>query len=92
MVMTISGATRFPSAAYATLTSGASNFGAVTVAAKGTTNYDPTAERWGDYSWAVLDPNGEDAWLATEYVPPKASQTPDGLANWGTRVLEVKEP
>lgn len=92
MVMTISGASRFPSAAYARMASGAANFGAVTVAAKGTTNYDPTAERWGDYSWAVLDPNGENAWLATEYVPPKASQTTDGLHNWGTRVLEVREP
>lgn len=92
MVMTLSGATRFPSAAYATMAPGASNFRPVTVAAKGTTFYDPTAERWGDYSWAVLDPNGEDAWLATEYVPPKASQTTDGLHDWGTRVLEVKEP
>jgi hypothetical protein len=92
MVMTISGATRFPSAAYATIAPGASAFGSPTVAAKGTTNYDPTAERWGDYSWAVLDPSGEAAWLATEYMPPKASQTTDGLHDWGTRVLEVSEP
>jgi hypothetical protein len=92
VVMTISGASRFPSAAYARMTSSASNFGAVTVAAKGTTNYDPTAERWGDYSWAVLDPSAEAAWLATEYMPPKASQTTDGLHDWGTRVLEVREP
>ncbi len=92
MVMTISGATRFPSAAYATLAPGASSWGPVTVAAKGTTFYDPTAERWGDYSWAVLDPSGEAAWLATEYVPAKASRTTDELHDWGTRVLEVKEP
>jgi hypothetical protein len=92
MVMTISGATRFPSAAYARIAPGASAFGPVAVAAKGTTNYDPEAERWGDYSWAVLDPSGEAAWLATEYMPPKASQTTDGLHDWGTRVLEVSEP
>jgi hypothetical protein len=92
MVFTISGATRFPSAAYATLAPGASSWGPVTVAARGTTFYDPTAERWGDYSWAALDPSGEAAWLATEYMPPKASQTTDGLHDWGTRVLEVKEP
>jgi len=27
--------------------------------------------------------------MATEYIPPKASQTPDGLTNWGTRVLDL---
>jgi hypothetical protein len=26
------------------------------------------------------------------HVPPKASQTTDGLHDWGTRVLEVREP
>jgi len=26
---------------------------------------------------------------ASEYVPPKPSQTPDGLKNWGTRVIDV---
>jgi len=43
----------------------------------------------GRFSWAILDPNGKSFWLATEYIPPVASQTPDGLRNWGTRVLEV---
>jgi hypothetical protein len=47
------------------------------------------AARWGDYSWAVLDPSGKSVWLATEYMPPKPSQTTDGLRNWGTRVFEV---
>jgi hypothetical protein len=28
-------------------------------------------------------------WLATEYVPPAASQTVDGKRDWGTRVFEV---
>lgn len=89
MVMTLTGARRFPSAAYATLAPGASEFGPITVAAAGTNNYDPKAERWGDYSWAVMDPGGASVWMATEYIPVKASQTPDGRRNWGTRVLDV---
>jgi hypothetical protein len=89
MVMTLSGASRFPSAAYAVMPSGATSFGPVTVAAAGRGSYDPAATRWGDYSWSVLDPSGNSVWMATEYVPPKASQTPDGLRNWGTRVLDL---
>jgi hypothetical protein len=89
MVGTLSGSNTYPSAAYATLAPGSTAFGSVHVAASGTTNYDPTATRWGDYSWAVLDPTGTSFWMATEYVPPKPSQTPDGLKNWGTRVLDV---
>jgi hypothetical protein len=89
MVVTASGKTRFPSAAFTTLAPAATSFGPVTIAAPGSTNYDPGAERWGDYSWAVTDPTGASAWLATEYVPPKSSQTTDGLRDWGTRVLDV---
>ncbi len=59
------------------------------MAAAGKSAYDPEAERWGDYSFAVLDPSGSSVWLATEYVPPKSSQTADRLRNWGTRVLEI---
>jgi hypothetical protein len=89
MVMTLSGQRYFPSASYSVLPSGATSFGSVVVAAGGMTNYDPTATRWGDYSWAVLDPSGSSVWMATEYMPPKSSQTPDGLRNWGTRVLDL---
>ena len=89
MVMTLSGASHFPSAAYSVMPSGATAFGPVTVAAAGRGNYDPAATRWGDYSWAVLDPSGTSVWMATEYIPPKVSQTPDGLTNWGTRVLDL---
>ncbi len=92
MVGTLSGSDLFPSAAYTTLTAGVSAFGPVQIAARGSTNYDPAATRWGDYSWAVIDPSGKSIWLATEYVPPKSSQTPDGLRNWGTRVLNVAAP
>jgi hypothetical protein len=90
MVVSLTGPTRFPSAAYSVLAPGAASFGAINVAAAGTTNYNPASTRWGDYSWAVLDPSGNSVWLATEYVPPKSSQTPDGLQNWGTRVFDVK--
>jgi hypothetical protein len=89
MVMTVSGRTHFPSAAYAALAPGATSFGPVSIVAPGSAKYDPEAERWGDYSWAVLDPTGNSVWLATEYVPPKSSQTTDGLRDWGTRVLDV---
>jgi hypothetical protein len=64
-------------------------FGGINVAANGSGPYDPKAGRWGDYSWAVLDAHADAVWLATEYIPPKASQTSTGERNWGTRVLEV---
>jgi len=89
MVMTISGSTFFGSAAYTVLSAGQKSFGAVHVAAAGTGPYDPNATRWGDYSWAVLDPTSNNIWVATEYIPPLASQTVDGLRNWGTRVFEI---
>jgi hypothetical protein len=89
MVFTLTGAKSYPSAAYATLSSASSTFSAAKVAAGGTGPYDPNATRWGDYSFAVLDPNADAVWLATEYIPPKSSQTSTGERNWGTRVFEV---
>jgi hypothetical protein len=88
VVFTESNATEFPSAAYATLQAGAANFGPPVVAAKGTGPYFKGSTRWGDYSFAVPGA-GDSAWLATEYVPPKLSQTTDGQQNWGTRVIQV---
>ena len=89
MVFTLTGANRFPSAAFALLTAQGSNFGAPTVAAAGTGPYDANATRWGDYSFAVLDPDADAAWMGTEYIPPVASQTSTQQRNWGTRVIEV---
>ena len=66
-----------------------SSFGPVHDAAPGYGHYDLKATRWGDYSWAVLDPSSEAFWMATEYIPPLNSQTLDRKANWGTRVLAV---
>jgi hypothetical protein len=88
-VFTLTGSTRFPSAAYATLTAGGSSFGPPVVAAAGTGPYDPRATRWGDYSFAVPDDSSDSAWLSTEYMPPTASQTTNGRRNWGTRVFKV---
>ncbi len=89
MVFTRTSAVGYPSAAYAMMPAGASSFGAPVVAAAGQGPYDANATRWGDYSFAVLDPSGTAFWMVTEYVPPKASQTSDGRHNWGTRVIEV---
>jgi hypothetical protein len=89
MVFTLSGPTFFASAAYALLSEDGHSFGPIRVAARGSGPYDPKATRWGDYSFAVVDPSGEGIWLATEYMPPLSRQTVDGLRNWGTRVLEV---
>jgi hypothetical protein len=90
MVFTVSGKGRFPSAAFATMRSDQSAFSRVTVTAAGTGPYDPNATRWGDYSWAQLDPKSDTFWLATEYIPPVSSQTTTGERNWGTEVLQVK--
>jgi hypothetical protein len=89
IVMTLSGRTFFPSAVYTVMQEGQNAFGSIHVAAFGTTHYDVKATRWGDYSWAILDPSGNSFWMATEYIPPLFSQTVDGKRNWGTRVIQV---
>lgn len=89
MVMTLTGASYFPSAVYTVLQTGHTTFGAVHIAAPGTGPYDAAATRWGDYSYITLAPDGKSFWMATEYIPPVSSQTLDGARNWGTRVLQV---
>jgi hypothetical protein len=89
MVFTVTGTNHFPSAAYAALGAGQSSFGPIHVVADGTGPYAQTSTRWGDYSWAVMDPSGNGMWFATEYMPALSSQTPDRHSNWGTRVFEV---
>jgi hypothetical protein len=89
MVFTITSSTINPSAAFTTLGSGR-----ITTVATGTgphlsfsdaPPYDTA--RWGDYSFAQPDPDGNGIWLATEYIPPAADQDP--YDNWGTYVFEV---
>jgi len=92
VVFTLTNGARFPSAAYATMKAGGSNFGPAVVAAAGAGPYIRAAAnppRWGDYSFAVPDDASDSAWLATEYIPPKSSQTTTGIRNWGTRVIKV---
>ena len=98
MAFSITNSTTNPSAAYAVVPDGthSSNAGAIHVAATGNGSYFdnftcsatlPPGCRWGDYSWAVLDPNSNNIWMGSEYIPPAARQTTN--ANWGTRVYEV---
>jgi hypothetical protein len=89
MVFTISGPALFGSAAFSRMSNDGNSFGPIKIAALGSGPYDLNATRWGDYSWAIADPDSGGIWLATEYIPPPARQTFDGLRNWGTRVLEV---
>jgi hypothetical protein len=90
MVFTLTGPNRFASAAYTTLQDDGSGFGRPIVAADGSGPYNATPQRWGDYSWAVLDPSTDSVWMATEYMPSKSSQTTNGRRPWGTRVLQVE--
>ncbi|GAC1392420.1 MAG: hypothetical protein NVS4B11_08350 [Ktedonobacteraceae bacterium] len=89
MVLTLSGHNFFPSAVYTVMGKGQTAFGSIHIAGFGTTYYDPTATRWGDYSFAILAPDGKSFWMATEYMPPRSSQTVDQLRNWGTFVMQV---
>lgn len=89
IVFTFTDANYYPSAAYAFMSTGQTSFGNVHIAAAGFGSYSTASTRWGDYSWAILAPGGKSFWMATEYIPPKSSQTKDGFSNWGTRVMQV---
>lgn len=89
MTFGITSATINPSAAFTTLGSDT-----ITIAGLGEGPHRSFSDappfnraRWGDYSFAAPDPDGTGIWLATEYIPPAASQ--DAQDNWGTRVFEV---
>jgi hypothetical protein len=45
--------------------------------------------RWGDYSFAQVDPSGAGVWLGTEYIPPAGNQDP--IDNWGTYMFQVNQ-
>jgi len=45
--------------------------------------------RWGDYSFAQVDPSGAGVWLSTEYIPPARNQDP--IDNWGTDMFQVNQ-
>jgi hypothetical protein len=87
-VFTITSKTINPSAAYTVLGSHR-----IITVANGTSAHVSFSDvlfaqaRWGDYSFAQVDPSGLGIWLATEYIPPAANQDP--IDNWGTYVFEV---
>ena len=85
IVFTLTSGSNNPSAAYVFAASGGA-FGGVHIAASGAAPSTDGASRWGDYSWATLDPNGRDLWMATEYVP---SGFTDPILNYGTRIFDV---
>jgi hypothetical protein len=90
VVFTITSKTINPSAAYTVLGSNR-----IRTVATGTDPHKSFSDvqfdeaRWGDYSFAQVDPSGLGIWLATEYIPPTADQDP--LDNWGTYVFKVNQ-
>ncbi len=90
LAATLTGSDYFPSAVYVPIYQ--SGPGNVRLAAAGAfpddgftayTSYGGAGiGRWGDYSAAVADPQGN-IWIATEYIPNRPRTT---LANWGTFV------
>jgi hypothetical protein len=83
----------YPSAAYARVDA-VNGAGPLVIAGAGTgplddfSGYTPfgfRAARWGDYSAAVADENG-DIWVANEFIPGASRTT---LTNWGTFVSKV---
>jgi hypothetical protein len=89
MVFTITSSTINPSAAYTTL--GPGRISTVAAGAGPHLSFSDappySMSRWGDYSFAQPDPDGNGVWLATEYIPPTVFQDP--YDNWGTYVFEV---
>ena len=91
---TLTGQDFFPSAAYALL-SVEDGAGPVHIAAAGVAPEDgftgypslggDVAARWGDYSAAVADEQGN-LWFATEYIPGGPRTL---LANWGTFIGRI---
>ena len=93
MVFTLAGPGYYPSTAYVSLTTGTVTgpvtvYGAGAVPADGFTGYPQFGgsgvERWGDYSAAVADTDGN-IWMAAEYIPGSFGYGPF-LANWGTAI------
>jgi hypothetical protein len=89
-VFTITSKTINPSAAYSILGSNR-----IITVASGASAHLSFADvlagegRWGDYSFAQVDPSGAGIWLATEYIPPAAHQDP--IDNWGTDVFQINQ-
>jgi hypothetical protein len=83
-----------PSTGYAVAASTSVPFGAIRTTGAGTGPHWSFSDilfneaRWGDYSAAALDPNGN-VWVADEYIPPAPAGL-DPIDNWGSEVWEVR--
>jgi hypothetical protein len=94
ITFSITSATLNPSAAYV-LSVRNQKFGTIHIVAQGSGPHlsfsDTLASggrpRWGDYSAVAFAPNGQDFWMATEYVD---AAHPDPFDNWATRVFAVR--
>ena len=87
-MFTITSTTKNPSAAFTTVSS--STIKTVGAGTGPHLSFSPVLfneSRWGDYSFAAVDPSGKSIWMATEYIPPPASQDPQD--NWGTFVFQL---
>lgn len=89
MVLSLSGASYFPSVAYAT----GLTFSTLHIAAAGTQPdigftcappFGPPC-RWGDYAAAAQDVGSGNVWLSTMYIAGPG----DGISNWANRIVEV---
>jgi hypothetical protein len=100
IAFSIAGQDFFPSAGYVTLDV-ISGTGPIVISAPGFapddgfSGYAPfgfRVARWGDYSAAVSDENG-DLWMGNEAILPPLIQFPPGvlLANWGTFITKVPQ-
>lgn len=91
---TLTGASYFPSAAYAHLTP--SHATSINIVAAGNAPQDDFSgypefggagvARWGDYSWGVAD--GKSLWLGTEYIPGGIDAT-SYFTDFGTFIYNV---
>jgi len=100
IVFSVVGENFYPSAAYAMLDA-STGAGSIVITAAGVapddgfSAYAPYSAsrvgRWGDYSAAVADENGN-IWMATESINPPLVHLPPGAlaANFGTFIAEVK--
>jgi hypothetical protein len=91
IAFTLVGPDYFPSAAFVTIDPTAAISGIQVVALgsapeDGFSGYQFGVARWGDYSAAVVAPDGS-IWAAVEYIP----NTPrTDFANWGTFVIPYR--
>jgi hypothetical protein len=77
VVFTITSKTINPSAAYTVLGSNRTRTVATgTDPHKSFSDVQFDEARWGDYSFAQVDPSGLGIWLATEYIPRRPTRIP----------------